>query len=140
MRSVVDEDIPRIVNGDNIADQFEKIDGIVATEHSISKTCQRPFSADEESERGNYSINTTTFNNQVDAAIQTMDNFAKYFVGKPRSIKRVINGCNTVRYVSEHTRVDKSANFHRKLLQALILAEFWLYSTSWLMQVVEDAG
>jgi len=92
----------------------------------------------------------TVVQNQVGAAVETMvteeeqqwfNEFAKYLVSKARSITRVVNVYNTARYVSAHTRgVNTDAIFRRKLLQMLILVEFWPYRTSWLMQVVEDAG
>ena len=87
--------------------------------------------------------------NQVGAALETMvteeeqqwfNEFAKYLVVKARSITRVINVYNTARYVSKHTLGNTDAIFRRKLLQMLILVEFWPYRLSWLMQVVEDAG
>jgi len=91
----------------------------------------------------------TGVQNQVGAALETMvteeeqqwfNEFAKYLVGKARSITRVVNVYNTARYVSTHTLGNTDAIFRRKLLQMLFLVEFWPYRTSWLMQVVEDAG
>ena len=87
---------------------------------------------------------------EVDGPIQPMvtgeewqwfDDFVKYFVGKPRSIRRVVNVYNAARHVSEMDGGHKgNPTFRKKLLKMLILAEFWPYRTSWLLQIIADAG
>jgi len=88
--------------------------------------------------------------NSIDGALRAMvtdeewqwfNEFVQYFVGKPRSINRVVNVYNVCRHVSERDGGHNgNPTFRKKLLKMLILAEFWPYRTSWLLQVIADAG
>ena len=72
--------------------------------------------------------------------IKCFHSYCKYFIGKPRKIKRNINSYMVAREIANERRGNPSADqvFRGKLLKFLVLTEQWPYRMAWLMIIVEN--
>ena len=69
------------------------------------------------------------------------DNYADYFNGKPRKMKRIMNSYILARFVANKMRSDSpsdSHNFYRNLMKFTILLEQWPYRMAWMLLIMEN--
>ena len=68
------------------------------------------------------------------------DSYAKYFTGKPRKMKRIVNSYMLARFVANMKRSDtkSTGDFYMNLMKSTVLLEQWPYRMAWMLLVVEN--